>query len=315
MSLLSELFKDFTDTLQTRYLEACADSQIDPLRVPLHFEELSFNTNSYRSEFAAIPCPPQVRITFNGLASLWAFCQAASRIGRVMFETQRSENTTGDAPIIPVTDDVKTGFYFFELSLRLAQDKFEHWVTWVPRPDFAATDRADMEGNLLFFRSISWIMRHELAHHALNHHHNRSSIPEDNQKQEYEADRHATVSIKGGYRADLQRKLGSKPESSEVELEKRAIASLLGMIWVAQFELTPHGHSATHPDTSDRIFKIFEVLELRDDSFAAEFISYIIKALVDPEGDWPPCSSEATAYDAAVQAMIKLGRHINTAKQ
>jgi hypothetical protein len=66
--------------------------------MPLALEELSFNKRAYESEFAAIPEPPQVRITWNGIASLWAFGQGAARIAPAMFEAQRAADPK-DLPI------------------------------------------------------------------------------------------------------------------------------------------------------------------------------------------------------------------------
>jgi hypothetical protein len=53
---------------------------------------LSFNGRAFESESAAVAEPPQVRVTWNGIASLWAFGQGAARVARVMFEAQRAVN-------------------------------------------------------------------------------------------------------------------------------------------------------------------------------------------------------------------------------
>ena len=53
--------------------KACEDAGVEPATLPIVLGELSFNRSAFESEFAATPEPRQVRITWNGIASLWAF--------------------------------------------------------------------------------------------------------------------------------------------------------------------------------------------------------------------------------------------------
>ena len=148
----------------------------------------------------------------------------------------------------------------------------------------------------------------------LKHHARRSSIPDDNKAQEFEADDQATRWMKGNYRADPERPFGVRPSPDELELERRALVMFVGMIWLAQFELGPHGESATHPDAAPRLHAVADRLALSPDSFAAEILSYIVKVLIDPEGHWPADTGQAYAVDAAIDALIRLNRHISAQK-
>lgn len=92
-----------------------------PAELPIVLEDLSFNRGAFESEFAATPEPPQVRITWNGIASLWAFGQGAARLARAMFEAQRTASPGGPPPELPVDGELLTGIRFLELSVRLAK--------------------------------------------------------------------------------------------------------------------------------------------------------------------------------------------------
>jgi hypothetical protein len=51
------------------------DAGADPAVIPIVLEALSSNGRTFESESAAVAEPPQVRVTWNGIASLWAFGQ------------------------------------------------------------------------------------------------------------------------------------------------------------------------------------------------------------------------------------------------
>ncbi len=311
MTILPSIFAAFLEPIKLVYVGACTDLGTDPTEIGLAVEDLSFNKGGYEGEFAAVEQPPQVRITWNGLASLWAFSQAAARVARAMFEAQRAADPEGPPPELPIEGDLKMGVDMFELSVRLARHRFDSWVDWAPKPDALAKSGGDAEGNQLFLGALGWIIRHELAHHVLRHHARRSIIPDENKAQELEADDQATRQMKGSYKADQGRAYGVRPSPNEMELERRALAMFVGMIWVVQFELGPHGESATHPDSARRLRGLVDSLALSPDSFAAEILSYLVKVLIDPEGDWPADTEEATSGDAAINAMVMITRHIN----
>ena len=314
MNCLPALFGPFVEKINLSYGKACVDAGVDPAAIPLVLEELSFNGGAYKSEFAAIPEPSQVRMTWSGIASLWAFGQGAARIARTMFEAQRAADPKDPPPVLPIEGELETGIHLLELSIRLDRHRFNRWVDWAPEPDALAATIPDAEGNQLFLGALGWIMRHELAHHVLKHHARRSVIPADNKAQEFEADDQATRWMKGNHRADPERPSGVRPSPDELELERHALVTFVGMIWVAQFELGPHGESATHPDAAHRLHAVADCLALSPDSFAAEILSYIVKVLIDPESHWPAGTGQASAVDAAIDALIKLNRHISTHK-
>ena len=92
---------------------------------------------------------------------------------------------------------------------------------------------------------------------------------------------------KGRHAAELARQFGARPSPAEMELERRALVMLVGVIWVAQFELGPHGKNTTHPDAVTRMNAMVERLALAQDSYAAEILSYLVKVLIDPDCHWP----------------------------
>ncbi|QRM36027.1 phage exclusion protein Lit family protein [Microvirga sp. VF16] len=311
MDYVEVLFSQFRPQIDALYKEICQEAQVEESTTPLAIMARSFNLKRHEAEFAAVIDPSRVWVTWNGLASLWAFSHAVIRIGREMFEAQRAADASAPPPTLPIAGEVEVGLHLFTLSLRLAKNKFDQWVDWAPLPDTSATSESERAGNELFLRALGWILRHELGHHVLNHHESRRGIPEHNKQQEFEADEFANNLIKADYSAEAGRLLGTKPKPPEIELERRALATFVGLTWVAQFELSPHGESSTHPDTASRIARTFELLALADDSFSAEMLSYVVKVLIDPEGEWPPREDSPTAADGAIEAMIRLTRHIS----
>jgi hypothetical protein len=97
--------------------KACEDAGVDPASMPVVLEELSFNGRAFENEFAAIAQPPHVRITWNAIASLWAFAQGAGRIARAMFEAQRAADPKDPPPELPVEGELLTGTRFIALSV------------------------------------------------------------------------------------------------------------------------------------------------------------------------------------------------------
>ncbi len=311
MNFLRHLFAPFEEKIGLFYEKACEDAGTDPAAIPLILGELSVNRQAYESEFAATVEPAQVRATWNGIASLWAFGQGVSRIARAMFEAQRGADPDGPPPELPIEGELLTGLRCLELSTRLAKHRFDHWVDWAPKPDSSAEAMPDAEGNQLFLGALGWIMRHELAHHVLKHHEGRSIFPADNKTQEFEADGLATCWLKGDRTTDAGRSFGVRPSQGEIELEQRALVTFVGLAWVAQFELGPHGESATHPDAASRLNAVANRLDLSPDSFAAEVLSYLVKVLIAPEEHWPADTEQPYAGEAATDALIRLNRYIS----
>ncbi|BBK42801.1 hypothetical protein STVA_28210 [Allostella vacuolata] len=316
MSVLGRLFCPFFADIQRVYASACKDAAVDATMIPLRLEDLSDAQAAYEAEFAAFGAPaPFVRITWNGIASLWAFSQAVIRIGRPCFEAQRAADPHGAPPEIPVTGDVETGIDLVTLSVRLAKNRFDRWVEWAPVPDAQIRSDPDGSGNFLFLNALSWIVRHELAHIVLNHHAVTYTLPDDKKRAELEADAKATLWMKGLFAPSISRSAGSQPSSAEIALERRALGVMCGLLWLTQFELISHGTSPTHPDAVSRLTSVISILQLREDSFASEILCYIVKVLIDPESPWPSDAREPSASDAAIDALIRLNRFITDQRQ
>lgn len=130
-----------------------------------------------------------------------------------------------------------------------------------------------------------------------------------------DADLHATDAIKSGFAVDHDRKPGSKPSSNELELERRALAIGVGLIWVAVYEDTRTKSSEMYPPIAERMFRCLDGLGLADDSAALEILSDFVKAWIDPESEWPAKSrAEATAKASMDEACVRLDEYARKAK-
>ena len=187
-----------------------------------------------------------------------------------------------------------------------------YWPAWAPsiNPSPPSSNPDDVLGNEFFRGAIAWILRHELAHIALDHRARQSKLELTNIECEREADLEATRWLRGPYKADLARALGSPPQSDEMQLEWRAIAVGLGLAWVALFEADRGMASELHPPIAERIFQCFDELKLREDSLAAEALHDMIHAWIAPEASWAPAGGYPLASDALCDAMVKLQRHM-----
>jgi hypothetical protein len=311
---LERLFSPFRTSIDEVYAgardEVEADTGTALGHIPLSLAAISYGVpRQHRSEFVAISPPPSVRVTWNGLASLWCFCQGALRIVRPMYEAQRRRGASDDPICLPVEGEIEVGLDLLALGIRLAENRFDQWVDWAPEPIEDTESYPDGAGNRLFLSALGWILRHELAHHAHDHH-SALEVPEESKRIELEADATATRVTLGARASDPERELGIAPGDEEKELEHRALAVMIGLMWVAQFELKPHGASVDHPDASRRIEQALRDLPVREDSFALEVLSYVAKVMVDPQGEWPPDGQAPTSLDGAIQAFIHLSRHI-----
>jgi hypothetical protein len=310
---LQQLFQQFEPKIREMYAQAAATAGVDPSAVPLELNALSWQFRREGAEFAALSPPSKVAITWNGIASLWAASHAIARVARVMFEAQRKLGE-GDDRRLMLSDypAAETGLNLFKLSLNLAKNPFKNWVhgDWAPLPTAAPSSADDANGNTLFFRALGWIVRHELAHLIKKHHEQLGTLQPDHFRQEYEADEVATLWLKSSLTVDPNRQAGAKPPADELALEQIAVGIFAGIVWVSQFECVPHAGSQTHPAAADRLIKVIDLLDLREDSGALEIVSYSIKALIEPESKWTGFSDRPTARDAAYEAALSLSRHI-----
>ncbi|MDQ1470571.1 MAG: hypothetical protein QOJ99_2051 [Bryobacterales bacterium] len=312
---LQTLFEQFEPAIRQVYARAVSEAGLDPQTVTLELTATSWRLGRPEAEFAALADPRRVAITWNGIASLWAVAHAVARVGRVMFEAQRKLSREDDRRLM-LTDypDAETGLLLFILSRNLAKQDFGHWIVggWAPTPTVQSKTEDDINGNAIFLLALDWIIRHELGHLVRKHLDENGRLREDHFRRELEADETATKSIKGAHAPDPVRPAGARPAAGELFLESAAMGVFTGVVWISQFECVPHAESHTHPAASDRLMKILDILDLREDSGALEIVSYAIKALIDPQGRWPDGSDQPTALDAAREAAIQLSRFIQS---
>jgi hypothetical protein len=78
-------------------------------------------------------------------------------------------------------------------------------------------------------------------------------------------------------------------------------------MWVALFESTGSGVGSTHPPSAERIFRCFAELGLNEDSIAAEVLSDLLQAWIDPQGNWAPKGypSAASALNEALDRLYR----------
>lgn len=312
---LEPLFGVFRSLIDECFAKAIADGGAHLAASTLEIEEVPLGRGQARAEFLVILPDGPVRITWNAVASLWAFSQGAARLSRRMFDGKRKLEKQ---LIVDQDQELERGLDCLELSRRFCTRDIpaevatpKHWPAWAPSiAPTPAIGSDDETGLRFFFGALSWIFRHELAHISLDHHNRLNSGELSEQACETEADIEATRRLRGTRKADILRPAGQSPSHEELELEWRAISIGLGLIWVALFELDRSSQNFTHPPVADRLFACFNELGLREDSIAAEILSDIIQSWIAPEEDWSPGAGYATALDAIDDAIFRLHRRL-----
>jgi hypothetical protein len=113
---LEPLFQSFRAAIEVRFAAASADAGQHPNALELRIEEEPHDPRSRgRAEFFVLDPAGPVRITWNGIASLWAFCQGAARVSRRMFNSKREGKerlTVDDDP------ELRRGIDSLELARR-----------------------------------------------------------------------------------------------------------------------------------------------------------------------------------------------------
>jgi len=165
----------------------------------------------------------------------------------------------------------------------MPSDGKAHWIDALPSPSANPTDQSSVAGNRLFIGALAWIFRHEIAHITLGHIVSTASDPIAQEKQ---ADDQAADWLRGNRLADQSRPVGSPVAEEELELEQRAMAIVLGTVWIATFEIGARQPSAVHPPVADRISKTLDRFSLREDSAALLIAANCISVLIDPQGQW-----------------------------
>jgi hypothetical protein len=189
------------------------------------------------------------------------------------------------------------------------------WNTYFPVPDANSSDEHARSGDIFFMRALEWILRHEVAHITLGH---DDTVWDQGQSraEERDADRQATLALRGDLRIDSDRRAGARPSATELELERRALAAGIGLIWVGMYEDTGTQRNEMYPPIADRLYRCLDEFGLARDSAAAEISSDFIKAWVDPEGSWPVNSADdATAQAALDEACRRLDDYIRTQRR
>jgi hypothetical protein len=314
---LQPLFGVFRPLVEVVFAKAKAAGGLRVTAVELQIEEEPRDKGA-RAEFLVLEPAGPVRVTWNGVASLWAFSQGAGRLSRRMFDGKRR-----GLQVLSIDDDPELGrgLDSLELARRLCTQDIPteaatlvSWPKWAPAIDPSPIPDSDSDtGNRLLSGALAWIFRHELAHLSLDHARREASEGLTTADCETEADLEATRWIRGALRANASRVISGRPPGpEELQLEQRALVIGIGLIWVAFFEADRRVRNTGYPPAAERLFRCITELGLREDSAAYEVLSDIIHAWLDPEDAWIPASKRVTADHAFSEAIVRLHRHLSS---
>jgi len=284
-----------------------AGKDVEAVELELIEDKLKDVARSRVAFGVALPRGP-VKITWAAVGALWAASQACSRLAREMFNAKR-RNEERVTPTPGSHTDI--GLLFMNLAqqlMTLNDPPGASVVRWhdLPNPEAEPEPGSDAAlGNQWFARALAWILRHELAHVVGRHLERQKEEGKDSTIYETEADDQATAWLVGEFKADPGRELMSRPEADEIQLEARAVAIGFALIFVAMFEAEIGLVDDEHPPVAERLFGCLDRLGLREDSFAMEVLSDLLKAWLDPQGDWGRAPS---SRDALAGALVKLPR-------
>jgi Peptidase U49 len=258
----------------------------------------SGNLNVARTVFEAVPSLQQVRVTWDGLASLWLAAFAVLRLGSRSFNARRNGQSG-----LPEDDDLKAAIKAIETSQSLTKSELREWPAGVPIPTSTPASVEEDQVRRLFLGSLNFILSHERAHLSLGH--QATDTVDIMKANEFAADRQAGIWLKGERQADPDRCPGATPTSEELELEGYALRVGIALIWIALFEQHNGQSSSDHPEISTRFDKVLQIFGLSDDSGAAEILSDTIKGWLDRLGNWdlgkdPAKATARAALDEAV---------------
>ncbi|MBY3073929.1 hypothetical protein HFO65_30705 [Rhizobium laguerreae] len=300
----SDLFIGYEARIKAIFDKIVAASSVD---FP---PKLEFTEEDSSMLFKCKPSEASVTADWHGIASLWAMSQGVGRLCAAMFNARRS----GQARLDFVEgSEAELGYHFIDEARALVKPRGHRWNTYFPKPD-PGSDRL-IAGDVFFFRALEWILAHEVGH-IVSGHDDRAWTAQQSRDEEREADRFATCYVIGGLAADPRRQPGERPSQDEIELERRAIAAGLGLVWVAIYEDTRTQDTDMYPAVAARIDDAMTGFGLADDSAALEILSDFIKAWIDPEGQWPVAPpSDATARSAMDEACARLYDHAREARQ
>ncbi len=311
--ILTHLFGPFEAELRAAFERAKTAAGESATDVTLEIADRALD-GKINAEFAALPDARRIRVTWNGIASLWASSQGFARLSRRMFDGTRAKLERLE---IPAGSELERGLFLLELSRRLSKSDLRfgansepEWMPWAPRPEANANNEDDLTGNRFLLGAFAWILRHELAHIVLGH-----GAPEVGETTtlgyEQQADAKATEWLKGPLESDPARLPGQNPAKEELELEARGIFMGIAILWIGLYEKHVGIRAVTHPPVAERLFECFDRLGLARDSAAAEIIAHSIQVWIDPQGGWSnPETPFQNSSEFLTEAAIKLQRYM-----
>ncbi|WP_291856754.1 phage exclusion protein Lit family protein [Bradyrhizobium sp.] len=305
---LQELFVGYEDDIKKLFERIVAESGLSA--PPATRIELTDTDNGML--FRSIPSERCVKAEWRGVASLWAMSQAVGRLAPIIFETRRN-----GSPRVEIRDGSpqELGLNFIGYAKELCVRQKWRWNSYFPKPDRTANSDEKRYCEQFFWKSLEWILRHEVAHIALGHQDSPWSADES-RSQEREADLYASRGQKGDDLSDAERPAGAHPDESELALERNAVALGIGLVWVALYENAGGPPSEMYPPVADRLYRSLEEFGLQKDSMTSEILSDFIKAWVDPQSAWPdPSSADATAQRALDEACGRLDDYMRGRNQ
>lgn len=305
---LGQLFAAYEKPIRGRFEKIAAENGL----VGDKGATLEFTQGAGSMLFRSIPSERLVKLDWRGIASLWAMSQAASRLLPAMFKARRDKLERLD---IKEDSLEELGMNFICYAKEMCVPQKWRWNTYYPKPDPDNKSEEAQLGDRFFFQALDWIIRHEIAHIALGHS-DQAWNDDQSRMEERDADNHATEGLRKNLVPDPNRMAGSVPSNNELELERRAVAVGLGLIWVAIYEETGGTPSNKYPPVADRLSRSLDQFGRAVDGFATEILSDFIKSWIDPMGVWPaPELAEATAQAAFDEACGRLDEYIFKRRQ
>lgn len=153
---------------------------------------LEFTETTTLMLFRSVPTKRRVLADWRGIASLWAMSQAVGRLSPAMFNARRTGATRLD---LPDGSPEALGYEFIRYAQELCAPQKWRWNTYFPTPDRNTSSYEAKAGDTFFFRSLEWILRHELAHIAFNYSDTPLTV-DQSRAEEREADLLATRALK-----------------------------------------------------------------------------------------------------------------------
>src|ERR1700685_4650176 len=177
---------------------------------------LEFTDTDSAMLFRSVPSDRCVKVEWRGVASLWAISQAAGILVPAMFNTRRSG---ADRVQLQEGSLEALGHHSIGYAKTLCVRQTYRWNKFFPYPEPNPSSEHARFGEIFFLRSLEWILRHEVAHVALDHPDSVWNL-DQSRAEEKDADRHASQALKGDLVIDFGRPAGAHPSANELELER-----------------------------------------------------------------------------------------------